>query len=373
MLESVLEVCDSPDSPDRARLLSRLAAELAFDPAVSRRRAIADEAVAVARHSGDGLALLEALTRPDTALMVPELSDYRLSRLSEAQALAETIDDPVARFWAAHQFGLLLMERADPDGANHALARAHGISAQVGQPVLCWASHFARCCQVLLAGDLKKAERLASRALQIGTESGQPDAETIYSAQLFCIRWHQGRLHEDIPVLTHLAAEEPDGASPAQGYCAFAKALSGETDHARRQLQAAAETGFALPRAASWLITTCMWAEVAAELGDESASAVLYDRLLPWHHLVAGIPIPLHCVAQSLGRLAAVQGRFRDAEEHFAEALAVHRRMRSPFCIASTQLTWGRLLLPHFPDRAGPLLAEAATLADGNGYRYLQA
>ena len=75
----------------RARLLSRLAAELTFHPDPARRRAIADEAVATAQASRDGSALLDALTRPDTALMIPELSELRLSRLQEAQRWPTTL------------------------------------------------------------------------------------------------------------------------------------------------------------------------------------------------------------------------------------------------------------------------------------------
>jgi hypothetical protein len=46
--------------------------------------------------------------------------------------------------------------------------------------------------------------------------------------------------------------------------------------------------------------------------------------------------------------------------------------MRAPFCIAATQLAWGRLLLPHDPDRASRLLANTATIAARHGYGYLR-
>jgi DNA-binding SARP family transcriptional activator len=371
MLEAALGVCP-PDSPQRVLLLSRLAAELAFHPDVARRCALADKAVAVARSSGDVAALLDALTRPDTALMIPELSDHRLSRLREAQALADRVKDPVASFWAAHQFFLLLVERADPQNADHCLQHAEKIAAQVDQPVLRWVSSFDRCCLALLAGEVDEADRLASDALKIGTESGQRDAESIYNGQVLCIRWHQGRLDEIIPVLLRMATEYPDFLA-IRPSLAFAELLSGEPGHARRLLGAAAETGFELPRTVPWLFSTCVWAEVAAELDDHNAAPILYQRLLPWHQFIAaGGPSPLHSVAQSLGRLATIQGRFQDAEEHFAEALTIHHRMRAPFCIAATQLAWGRLLLSRDPDRAAPLLTSAAKIAARHGYRYLQ-
>jgi hypothetical protein len=54
------------------------------------------------------------------------------------------------------------------------------------------------------------------------------------------------------------------------------------------------------------------------------------------------------------------------------DALALHRRMRAPFCTAATQLVCGRLLLLNDPGRATPLLTSAADLAARHGYRYLQ-
>jgi hypothetical protein len=60
------------------------------------------------------------------------------------------------------------------------------------------------------------------------------------------------------------------------------------------------------------------------------------------------------------------------AEKHFADALAVHRRMQAPFCIAATELAWGRLLLPREPDRAAALLIDAAGIAVRYRYHYLQ-
>jgi hypothetical protein len=154
---------------------------------------------------------------------------------------------------------------------------------------------------------------------------------------------------------------------------ALAQALGGQPEHARQMLGAAADRGFAQPRTAIWLTSMCTWAEVAAELEDRDAARILYARLRPWRHLFAlnGL-IPLHSVAHFLGRLAVLEGRRSDAEEHFAEALDVHQRMRAPFCIASTQLAWGRLLLPQDPDRGSLLVTAAAAIAARHGYRYLQ-
>jgi tetratricopeptide (TPR) repeat protein len=229
----------------------------------------------------------------------------------------------------------------------------------------------ARGSQALFAGHVDAAQRLASEALQIGTASGQADAAEFCGAQLFFIRWQQGRLKEAIPSLNRGAAETPD-FMPASASLALAEALGGQPERARRLLHAAAGKGFA-GRTVGWLISHCLWAEVAVELNDHDVAGVLYERLLPWRHLFATSgPFPLHAVAHSLGRLAALNGQFQEANENFAEALAVHQRLQAPFCIAATQRAWGHLLLPHDPDRADRLLANATTIAARHGYGYLQ-
>jgi tetratricopeptide (TPR) repeat protein len=369
VLEEALNVCP-PGSPQRPRLLSQLAAALTFHPDVALRRAVADEAVAVARASGDPAVLVDALARPYPALDIPELSDLCLSRLREAQPLADRVGDPIARFWVVHNIGLELLQRADPDGLEQSLACAEEIATRVAHPTLRERMYACRCLQALLAGDPETADRLTNRKLEIS--SGQPNVEAAYWEVLAFVRWHQGRLDEVVPSLARLVTENPYLASLRATF-ALAQALGGQPEQARRLLLAAVDTGFAYPRTATWLFTTCTWAEVAAELGEHDAAPILYGLLRPWHNLFArnGL-VALHGVAQSLGRLAALEGRLQEAEGHFGEALDVHQRMQAPFCIAATQLAWGRLLLPHNPWRARQILTSAAAIADRHGYRYLR-
>jgi hypothetical protein len=360
------------DAPDRARLLATLAVELVYHPDLARRRCLADEAVAVARRSNDNAALLDALVRPYTALMVPELADQRLHRVVEATQLAETVDDPAARFWAFVWLGMAMVERGDIDGVQRAHAEIDQVAAQAGQPSLRWVSTWTASLRVLLAGQVGQAERLAAQAMQAGNDSGQPDASMIYGVQLFTIRWHQGRLSEMLPAIGQVAADNP-GMPSWQATLAVAEAREGDPTRARALLQAAKATGFEIPGNYNRLIGTWLWAEVASELADDTAAATLYEELAPWHdQLPTSGATLLPCVAHVLGRLATVLGRHHDAEAHFAEALVVHQRLRAPFFIAETELAWGRLLAGSRPGRSTPLLVDAAELAARYGYRRVQ-
>ena len=119
--------------------------------------------------------------------------------------------------------------------------------------------------------------------------------------------------NEVLAPLNTFAAELPEFLA-ASASLALAEALDGQPERAQRLLHTAADVGFA-HRTAGWLITHCLWAEVAVELGDHDVAGVLYERLLPWWRLFAASgPFPLHAVAHSLGRLAALNGRIYDAK-----------------------------------------------------------
>ncbi|MBE8517403.1 AAA family ATPase [Amycolatopsis sp. H6(2020)] len=371
ILEAALAAVDD-DTGERARLLATLAVELVYHPDTTRTRLLADESVAVARRAGDKAGLLDALIRPYTVLMVPELAGQRLDRIAEAVELADVVGDPAARFWAFICLGLVMVERGDIDGVHRAHAEIDRIAAEVGEPSLRWISTWTSSWRDLLAGEVDRAERLAAEAFRIGNDSGQPDAAMLYGVQLFYTRWHQGRLGEMIPAVSYHVTNNP-GIPAWLALLASAEALEGDRSRARELLRTAEVGGFELPDDHNRLTGTCAWAVAAAELTDVPAATTLYRQLAPWHDQVPtpGLAV-YHCVAHSLGELATVLGRDHEAEEHFTEALRIHQHLRAPFFIAETKLALGRLLSGSFPDRARTLLTDAAGLAARNGYRRLQ-
>jgi hypothetical protein len=94
------------------------------------------------------------------------------------------------------------------------------------------------------------------------------------------------------------------------------------------------------------------YARVAGELRSTRVAARLFERLAPWHAWVdvAGDTVN-GSVALYLGILAATLGCLDDADAFFAEAHAMHDRMKAPYCLAVTCLNWARMLLDR--DRPG--------------------
>lgn len=366
LLESALEV-STPDTPDRAQLLATLAGELAWHPDHRRRIALADEAVAVARRSGDAGALLYAIMRPVPTDWVPERSAVRVRRYREALELADRRNDPTTRNQAVHTLAQTLMERAAANRLDDAVEESAD-RTDVREPFLRWVSVLVRAGLAITRGDLDGAEVRSAEMLRIGLDGGLPDARLGFDQLLSVIRWHQGRLAEVLPALRATVTLRPQDPVRWAGLV-LAEAVCGDRDRASTMLRAATEDDFDLHYGASWLGSMSQWALVAVELEDEVAAAAVYARLLPWKNLFATSgPLPVHGVSHCLARLAACLGRTDAAAGHFSDAWQIHRRMRAPFYTAETGLHWARFLAGRDPHRAGTLLAEARDLARRHGF-----
>jgi hypothetical protein len=70
---------------------------------------------------------------------------------------------------------------------------------QLDQPFMVWVESLQRSTRALIAGDADSAERFAGLAIQVGTESGQPDAFIVYGAQMLMVSWRRGSLDEMVP------------------------------------------------------------------------------------------------------------------------------------------------------------------------------
>lgn len=365
LIETALDFAP-PDSPERARLLATLASELTFDPDQARRKALASEAVAVARRSGDQAALIDAVCLPRLAVHLPDTLDERLALTAEAIGLARTVDDSAARFWAYYTRRYPLLMSGEIDEADQCLEECKSLVAEVARPALLWSLTLFLGIRALHAGDAVEAEQIAGEALKLGMESGQPDAVSVNAAQLLFIRWHQGRLGEVVPILEHMSAASPHpivSAGLAMGY-----AETSDLGAARQLVTDARHAGFASSVDYIYLMVLSYWSVAAVEVDDADAAAVLYDQLLPWEDRVGFTGVAMTgSVAHYLGRLAVVLGRPEQAAEHFRRALVMHERLRAPFFIASTQLEWGRLLKATEPDRARGMLTRARDLAATHG------
>jgi class 3 adenylate cyclase len=367
MLESAVAALGDVESGDRAQLLALLALERTYDGNYPARRNLADTALSIARRLGDPRVLLGVLNRRYQAIWVPDTFEDRRSSTAEALALAAQDPDPAARFWAAIWRTAWAYEAADRGEFIRCATMADHLAAEVGLPIQRWTSHFHQTTLALLTGDADRAEDLATEALKLGTDTGQPDAVAIYGAQLVVIRWHQGRTEELIEMVRGIASALP-GIPAYRAALALLCADAGRVNDVRAMLDEETAAGFLHPH--DYLLPSGMvaWSEAASLLRDQSAAALLYERLAAWPDQVAitGASL-LGAVAHSLATLAGLLQWYDEAEHHFERALAIHKRLEAPFFIARTHLEWGRMVLargrPGDRDRGRAMVHEAARLA----------
>lgn len=339
VLESALRAVGTGDSPARAELLAALASELTVMGDFARRRDLTDDALAVARRLGNPTCLLHVLNHVIPAIAVPSTLAERLSLTKEAVQLADSLHDPVMSFLVRLHRTHAAFESADPDEAHSCLERMSDLAAELRQPTLQWTATWTRSSHLTLTGNVEQAELLATRALQIGGESGQPDAATIYGGQLFAIRWHQGADADLVDLITQVATERPD-LPILQAALNRLRLDAGRLD----EVVCDTESINAVPYDIAWASAISVWAEIASRLGDPEKCAVLYEMLSPYPDYV--VHLEAVCVGSSahyLGMLAAALGRPQEAEQHFVRAEATHRKLGAPFHLARTLVERGRL------------------------------
>jgi tetratricopeptide (TPR) repeat protein len=360
------------DHPDRARVLATLCSELAYGSTLERRQALADEALAIAESSGDDAIIVWVQNHIFDPLFVPSLLEQRRTQSADAVARAERIGDPFMLYMAATYAMAAAGAAGDIDDADRCLEIMRSVADQLNQPMVDWLVTFMRAGRALLAGDTDQAEQLATAALELGTDSGQPDATLTYEGQFIGVSWQRGTVGDLVPLIEQAVADNP-GLPSLTAMLATAYTEAGRTDDARRLLQQFSAADFDLPLDFLWTAGMVQYAEAAIDCQDQQRAGPLFDRLAPyadqWSYLGTASFGP---VSHYLGGLATVLRRYDEADAYFTQAAAISLRMGAKFDAARTNLSWGNMLAerdaPGDIEKARELLTQAHTAAAANGY-----
>jgi class 3 adenylate cyclase len=362
-------------SPDRALLLATLCLELAYSAPLERRQALADEALSVARSCADDATIVSVLNKLPMALAVPSFDERVFQWTAEALARAERLDE-FALFWAASQRHEAAVCTGDISQADRCLETAGHCSRRLGQPMLEWNHMVHLSARACLAGDADLAEQIANEALQIGIETGQPDAAIYYGAQILQVAALRGTMGDLVPLIEQAANDNP-GLPIFVAALAFAHTEADHFDDARALLVSFESAEFRLPMDAAWLGAMLLYAATAAECRDPTSAESLFDQLAPsaslWSYDGCKSEGP---VSLCLGSLATVLGRHEEADAFFSHSAELCARMGAKFYAARTNLLWGTVLAerqtPGNPERAKELLTKAHGLATEHGYRTVE-
>ena len=373
VLRAALEALGDDDSAERARLLSRLAAELTFAGDWDQRSNLSDEALAIARRLRDPPTLSDVLSVRFMATWTPETLDERYANTAEELNVVESAGgDRLARFWAVHWRATACIERGELHEAERRIAEEADIAERIGHPTARWLAAYDRTAQALIRGRLADAEKWAAEAFRIGQEGGEPEAATFYGGQLVNIRFEQGRLSE-LEEAIQAEAQRSTGIPAFWGALALARAEAGKPDGARAAIAAMAADDFgALAYDSNWLVGMCLFADACGLIEDQDTAAVLEPLLAPWSGQVAfNSATAWGSVARHVGVLNRVLGRHDTAVAHLERAAELHELIGAPLWLARTRLDLGLALLERASgsdaDRARRLLEQALTGAERFG------
>jgi hypothetical protein len=155
---------------------------------LERRKELADAARAMARRLGDPTTVIRTLNFVCDPLQVPSTLAERVIDAREALELADRLADPDLLFWSCACGRLAAAQSGDFAWARRCLDTMRTVVGGLRQPGMMWVTLFNDVAEGILTGDHDRAEQLAKTALEIGTESGQPDAFSFYGAEMIGIR-----------------------------------------------------------------------------------------------------------------------------------------------------------------------------------------
>ncbi len=367
--EALAAVGDSPGVA-RARLLTRLAY---FDvhQEYDKARAIAREAVELARAAGDPEALQDALYVLHFALGGPDHVEER-ARLG----------DDTVRFAFASRSGdralISLLDRAsdrmmlgDADAARALRARADAIAGERPTPAMRWHTGVFDTGIALLEGRFDEAETLARETFVVGRRAEHPYARGVLSGHRALLAYERGNFGEVLATFEPILGVLEGPQHWLQATVARARLAVGREDEARALFESLARESFAdVPRNLRWTATLVELALLCADLDDVTRAKPLQELLAPveqQHGVMAIAVLYGGPVRFALARLCETLGRREDALALYEEARAAAEALGARPMQARIALRLGLCLAAHDRRHAKRALEESARLASELG------
>jgi AAA ATPase-like protein len=310
----------------RARVLARLGSELLGDASAGeRRRNLVDEALRLARNSGDPQTVAVVLDARLHAMWDPAGADDRLATATEIVALARAAADAAAQrrglFWRF----VALMELGQVATAESALA-AFARAAETAGDSAAGAMVTSRYAMLaVLRGQFDQATGLIEQVLTEGRRAGLADTDRLVDSLRGAINAETGAPAERDAGIDRLLAL----SRRLPGH--FFEATAARTLAERGRItEAGVELERLLPRLLAgsgprWLGAVADLSVVAAATDNTAACALMHEALMPYQGKVVvwgGANTVTGPVCRYLGLLAHRLHRSTDAVAQLDRALA---------------------------------------------------
>ncbi|HXV37691.1 MAG TPA: hypothetical protein VEC18_11110, partial [Myxococcota bacterium] len=309
--------------------------------------ALTDEAIDIARRSGDASALAEALIAQLNVMSRPAFLHRQLELSDEIARLAYESGNLNLIFLAL----LFRMEeyiaRGDSGGMRHDLPEIRRIAEELRQPPERSFVMMIDATSLLFQGKIAEAARVGREALDLGALGGDPYYQITRTLHRYGVFYEQQKLERLEDEIRHLAETHRPGS---MWFCALANlcSLIGKTDEARNLFEALALGSFAsVSQDFGWPTSMYHLSDLCVRLGDAKRAALLYEQLLPHakRNMVFSWMAFYGSVSRCLGLLAATMGNRERASEHFEDAIQSSRALGATLWTARARCDYARFLL----------------------------
>jgi hypothetical protein len=331
LLEEALALLPENAPALRAAVMGRLAVAGYFVERIESR-ALATEAVRLARAAGDARTLGYALSALCDSIAGPEYCEERLAHADEIIAIGRAVDAAIELLGRRLRMRGLL-EVGDLLAADIELGAYARVADRLRQPLFGFYVPLWRGMRALTEGRLDDVATFVAETTSIGAAASSMNSEWL-SATLDAWRaLFAGEAVMDIPH-TEDYMDMIDRSAGLTAGLTFTAFHTGRLDRARWFYEHVAENDFAgIGDEAETLVSLLAYVEVALALDDQPRLAVLYERMAPH----AG-----RCIVDGIGgawvgsahlQLARVAHALRRnvARDHIRAAIDVHRQANAPF------------------------------------------
>ena len=329
LLREALDALAPQETARRASIMARLAVATSVLEDVEERAQMAEEAVALARSSGDPEALVQALAARCDAIAGPEYASVRAALAGEIVTIGTRRRDARLELLGRRLLIVALLEQGDVAAADREILAFTIAAAALRRPVYSWYVPLWRSMRAAMEGRIEEAWAALAEAEQAGREGGSENAVMLTTTLRWCLLAELDHRREIDVLLSSSGLEHIPGVWPlvVRSLCA---AQGGRHGAARTLLDAAAARLPVAERDSEWLPMMGQVAEIVGLVGPHPIAAWAYDVLLPHRGLFAveGIGAAVRGpVEHALGLLAAALGRGADARAHFDAAVAANERV----------------------------------------------
>jgi tetratricopeptide (TPR) repeat protein len=362
LLEEALVALPADDLSVRPVVMARLAG--ARQPSLNpeAEAALAREAIALARKSGDGRVVLRSLHNGLAALVDFAPPAERLALTTELAEAASAVRDRALAMLARARAFIDRMDLGDVAGADGELAALDALAQEVGHPRYLWRPLLARAMRAIMTGRFDDAERLRAEAARLASLTEDPNFPVVHAMQGYGLALERGDAQELLAAgdrLLELTRGLPATPVWQPVLTVLAWTRAGNLEEVRAEW---ARLPHEHPLLQNDNLMMVLAGEAAAALGDRQRAAQFEARLrsasgqcmtlgqmgLTW----------IGPVDRVLGLLAATRDAFDEAQVFFDRALAQATAVGAAPFVARVQRD-----LAGLAGRRGPLRAVAADAA----------